>query len=338
MVKRVGTENCKDKMREKTNFVKPSMCPICRSSDGDLFSIEHFNVWDLYGCNNCDAQWWEPLKHPGREFYEDAYDMVGSSGDNAIGWGNTQFIKNPPTHRGKLLDVGCCSGDFINVMRGKGFDVWGIDISRRTIDLARALYGLEHVYPETIEEFNTHGDTPKFDVVTFFEVIEHLDRPYEFIGEVKKVLESGGYLAFSTPDRECLRFGWHDSPPQHLFKWNERVLRYMLERQGFEVVTLIREPISAKYFSYLFFGSASPLSFGIASKIKSLLRKNRKEDPTKIDSALMSEQHALLKCVEHGAKLKKKVFSVLVAPLVLIGKILGLKWQSIYVVAKLTKS
>lgn len=321
-------------MKGKTDFMKPLACPICHNGDGNLCFIEHFEEWDLWECENCGAEWWEPLKHPGRDFYEDAYDMIGSSGEGAIGWGNTQFIKNPPVLSGKLLDIGCCSGDFISKMQDK-LDVWGIDISRRTVNLAQTLYHLKNVYPETIEQFSKRSDIPEFDVVTFFEVIEHLDRPYEFIAEVKKVLKSGGYLAFSTPDRECLNFGWYDSPPQHLFKWNEKVLRYMLETQGFEVIDVIREPISSKYFSYLFFGGASPLSLGITSGIKSLLRRNKGGNTLRADSELVSEGAAILKYAEWGAKLKKNIFTVLVSPLVLIGRILGLTWQSMYIVAKL---
>lgn len=312
---------------------KPTQCPICKSRANFMYK-ESYEVWDLYECAACAAQWWNPLKHPGRDFYEEAYDMVGSHGHTAIGWGNTQLL-NSSIPKGKLLDIGCCSGDFIHEAQSKGFDVWGIDISRRTINQAKALYGLKNVYPEKIEDFSARRDIPKFDVVTFFEVIEHIEAPYEFIQDAKKVLRPGGYMILSTPDRDCVRFGWHDHPPQHIFKWNERVLRQMLEKQGFDVVTVKREPMSYSYFIYAIFGGATPLSFGVVSKIKNILRKKAPTELTEGDSEIILNEPKILQLAKKGAEIKMKVTRVLLFPAVMVATLFRLKWQSIYVVARL---
>lgn len=312
--------------------MKPETCPICKNKD-NLERVETFFGWDLYGCEVCDAQFWWPLKHPGKEFYEEEYDMVGVHGKNALSWGSKQFLKNTVIKLGKLLDIGCSSGDFLSAVQNKGFDVWGIDISNRSIAAAKMLYDLKNVYSETPETFSTRKDIPKFNVITFFEVIEHIDDPLAFMGQIKNMLVGGGYLAFSTPDRECLG-GWHDAPPQHLFKWNERVLRYMLNLHGFKVIKIIREPISHTYFLYRFFKSVSPLSFGIVSWIKERIRSKLSNNIMKSDAAILKNKPVSLKIAEEGAKLKIILFKIIVLPLVVIGRLLRLKWQSIYIIAQ----
>lgn len=312
--------------------MKPETCPICKNKD-NLEMIETFFKWDLYECRNCDAQFWWPLKHPGKDFYEEEYDMVGVHGKNALSWGSKQFLKNTVIKSGKLLDIGCSSGDFLNAVQNKGFDVWGIDISNRSITAAKMLYDLKNVYSETLDTFSIKKNIPKFDAITFFEVIEHIDDPIKFVSQVKNMLKGGGLLAFSTPDRECLG-GWRDTPPQHLFKWNEKVLRYMLDFHGFKIIKVIREPISYKYFFYYFFKGVSPFSFGIVSWIKGRIRSKLSNDIMKSDATILKNKPMSLKIAEGGAKLKVILFKIMVLPLVVIGRLLRLKWQSIYIVAK----
>ena len=122
------------------------------------------------------------------------------------------FLRDKKIKKGSLLDIGCCYGDFLNAARKRGFEIRGIDISRRSIEAAKDLFGFKNIYAESIDLFSKRTDIPKFDVVTFFDVIEHLDDPRSFVREIAGVLKKNGLIIFSTPDRECLK-GWHDYPP-----------------------------------------------------------------------------------------------------------------------------
>jgi len=307
------------------------ICPVCQNNNIEF--LEKFSKWDLYWCRGCDAQFWWPLKHPGQKFYEEEYDPTGVHGKAALSWGNRQFLRDSILEKGKILDIGCSFGDFLNELQKRDFEAWGIDISERSIAVAKAL-NLRNVYGGTIEAFSARQNVPDFDVVTFFEVIEHLDDPRSFIKHSKKVLKNGGYLVLSTPDRECWG-GWHDTPPQHLFKWNEKVLQYLLRSQGFEIVKVVREPISYKYFFYRFFKSASPLSFGFVAKIKEKLRKKLVSNKSSNDIDILKNKPNTLRLVEQAAKFKIGILKILFVPAVLAGRLLGLKWQSIYIVARL---
>lgn len=320
-------------LKNLANLQRTKVCPICHNN----FSPEKketFSKWSLYECRCCDVQFWSPLEHPGKQFYENEYDMVGAHGSQALSWGSREFLKDPSVKSGNLLDIGCSSGEFLIAAQQRGFAVWGIDISDRAVAAARVLYGLQNVYAEVLRTFSQRATLPRFDVVTFFEVIEHVDDPLTFISDARRLLKPGGYLVFSTPDRDCIG-GWHDTPPQHLFRWNERSLRHFLHSQNFEVINVIREPISHRYFLYRFFGSDSALSLGIVSWVKKRIKIKLAASNVERDAAILKNKPLSLKLAEKGAMAKVKLFKFLIFPVVAMARLLGLKWQSIYIVAKL---
>jgi len=315
--------------------MKPEFCPICKNKN-DISFVEKFQTWDLFWCKNCDAQFWWPLKHPGQEFYEKAYDPTGNHERSALGWGNRMFLRDKKIKKGNLLDIGCSYGDFLNAARKIEFEIWGIDISRRSIEAAKNLFGFKNVYAESIDSFSKRIDIPKFDIVTFFDVIEHLDDPKSFVREVAKVLKKNGLIVFSTPDRECLK-GWHDHPPQHLFKWSKKNLEFLLKSEGFNIVNFEREPVSSKFFRYYFFSSDSVMSFGIVSRLKRKFRKKINNDENQImesDKYIINKKPFILKLVEIVALTKKIIFNTLISPIIFLLKLLGYKWQDLYIVAK----
>ncbi len=307
------------------------VCPVCGAQNPSF--IEKYSRWDCYGCPVCDTQFWWPLRHPGRQFYEDAYDPTSDPTSDSLSWGSREFLAHPVSPRGTLLDIGCAYGDFMHRAEQQGFAVWGVDISARSVEAAKIRFGLRNCRTGTIGEFAREAGRPDFDVATAFEVIEHVDDPAAFVEGVAAVLKKGGYFVFSTPDRECLG-GWHDTPPQHLMKWNEKSLRFLLASKGFEVVGVRREPVSAKYFIYRIFGSASPLSLGIVSRIKSRIVSRSAGAAAGGDKDLISAKPAYLSAAESLARAKAVVLKLCMAPLVLIGRFLGWHWQAIYVVAR----
>jgi SAM-dependent methyltransferase len=144
--------------------------------------------------------------------------------------------------RNRLLDIGCARGDFLAVAAAEGFEVEGVDLSKSGIEAARGRGFIVH--QGAIERLESQ--IGEFDAVTFWATIEHLPRPLETLSSIRRVLRPGGVLAFDTGigydflDR-CLpgRTQWYD-PPQHLFVFSERGIRLLLERAGFEVISIDR--------------------------------------------------------------------------------------------------
>ena len=102
-------------------------------------------------------------------------------------------IVAPP---GRLLDLGCGTGDFLCLAREHGWDATGTEFSKHASNLGTSR-GLTIVQGE-VWDANFSGDT--FDVVTCWHVIEHVRDPRRVIIEISRILRPGGWLILATPN------------------------------------------------------------------------------------------------------------------------------------------
>lgn len=141
----------------------------------------------------------------------------------------------PPDSR-SLLDVGAYTGVFVEIAARHGWDAWGVEPSRWAVNEARKR-GLNVVN-------GTAGSTALpasgFDIVTMWDVIEHLNDPLEELFHVYRLLKPGGFLVVHTIDIDSLfarlagsRWPW--LMEMHLYYFSRRTLQAMLEKAGFKV-------------------------------------------------------------------------------------------------------
>ena len=98
---------------------------------------------------------------------------------------------------GSILDVGCGRGDLIQLFQERGWNALGTQVSRTAAEAARRLRGVEVV----IGELPALSLAPQsFDVVTFLHVLEHLDRPGDYLSEARSLLRPGGLLVIEVPN------------------------------------------------------------------------------------------------------------------------------------------
>jgi len=159
--------------------------------------------------------------------------------------GHKYFLADPlAPRRGQLLDIGCGTGNFLAAARDTGYGVTGIELDRNAARFAKKHLGLQKVLPLTISEFTEQHPEEKFEVVTFFEVLEHQAAPVEFLQKVRACLRPGGAIALSVPNRERWLTGPDvlDYPPNHFLRWNAAALRKFLSAQGFETLSIREQP------------------------------------------------------------------------------------------------
>ncbi len=159
--------------------------------------------------------------------------------------GHRYFLADEAAPRnGELLDIGCGTGNFLAVAHDAGYDVTGIELDRNAARFAKERLGLQRVLPLTISEFAEQHAEERFDVVTFFEVLEHQAAPVEFLQKVKACVRPGGVIALSVPNRERWLTGPDvlDYPPNHFLRWNAAALRKFLSARGFEVLSIREQP------------------------------------------------------------------------------------------------
>lgn len=95
----------------------------------------------------------------------------------------------------KLLDIGCGDGYFISLCQNHGIDSYGYDISPAVVNYAQRK-GLK-VFSDL------HKITEKFDIITLFDVLEHMENPRRELEDLAKLLKDDGFIFIETP-RKCL--------------------------------------------------------------------------------------------------------------------------------------
>ncbi|MFT4057698.1 MAG: class I SAM-dependent methyltransferase [Novosphingobium sp.] len=228
-------------------------CNMCGSASAKpLFRAKGY---DLVRCVQCDLAYVSnpPDEEALRKLYsagESDYhselhdpDSTASRRMAAIAARHLKFTRRFATS-GRLVDVGCSSGEFLLVARDAGFDCSGIEFSHESAEEAHRRTGL------TIER-GTLQDTEltpgSCDVLTLFDVIEHVPDPSADLRAAFDLLAPGGWLVLSTPNIDGLfpRLSYplanrldywpHPEPPHHLFQFSEATLARMVEAAGFTV-------------------------------------------------------------------------------------------------------
>jgi SAM-dependent methyltransferase len=177
---------------------------------------------------------------------------------------------------------------FLRYAKEQGFEVWGIDFDKKSVENVKRNLGIDTVFAMSLEEFYEYAKEKnlKFDVITFFEVLEHQDKPREFLEMVKELLKEGGYIAGSVPNRERLfveiRYGIYfhvDYPPHHFLRFSKSSLKKALNFSGFKDVEVYKLDFPfIELFPYLekkLFGNLDKLKIKLKGMVLGDERKAR---------------------------------------------------------------
>lgn len=232
-------------------------CEICSSPDYAAryqltdYLLENDQVHTtLVRCLNCGLIYQNPRLSPQEieEHYPPEYDSFQSEdGDyenlgsriSKFGLSKRRRFVSSLKNGGKLLDVGCATGNFLHKMQSApGWDLFGIEISEHAANIAHKKYAL-NVFHGEIEEANYPEDF--FDVITLWDVLEHLPDPKSTLNEVHRVLKKNGRLVLRVPnggswDAKLFRKYWFGlDAPRHYYVFNQQTIRNLLEMSGFQV-------------------------------------------------------------------------------------------------------
>ena len=151
---------------------------------------------------------------------------------------------------GRLLDIGCADGVFIQQARHAGIEAEGIDISQVAVEKA-----LQLGVPAYCRDIFDHNPEYKYETITGFDVLEHVLDPIKFLDSLKRLLKLGGVLVLTTPNRLSLfrmlmgKRWYFYIPEEHLYYFDPITVRQFLEHRGFDLVNCkrISKPLTIKY-------------------------------------------------------------------------------------------
>jgi 2-polyprenyl-3-methyl-5-hydroxy-6-metoxy-1,4-benzoquinol methylase len=159
----------------------------------------------------------------------------------------SRHLPKPPPG-GRLLDVGCGDGSFLDFARRAGWSVVGVDFDQKAVDAARSrgldirLGGIEVLSPQE-----------RFDGITMSHVIEHVHDPMAVLRTCHGLLKPGGWLWLETPNLDALghrAYGpdWRGlEPPRHLVLFSLASIRRLLTAAGFTGVTVQRAVLGCEF-------------------------------------------------------------------------------------------
>lgn len=145
-----------------------------------------------------------------------------------------------------IIDLGCSNGLFLDLAKKRGWNVYGTEYDPKCIEFGKNLgitiFKTDEL-PATLFEM-------EFDMVTSFEVIEHINNPNQELELIKKLLRQGGATYITTPNfnsfsRFLLQHKWNVIEyPEHLTYYTSKTLHKLLVKHGFEKSTLLTTGIA----------------------------------------------------------------------------------------------
>jgi len=221
------------------------ICRLCGFENVKLVTRE--GEWCVLECAACGFVFVVPL--PDDEYLKAHYQQYLPADEEKISRWRTLMVEisqrslqaieknGRPPSEGKLLDVGCGYGFFLEKAREQGWHVHGVDPCEHARNYATK-NGLEVDLGVLLEQ--RYSDS-SFDVVTMFYVLEHLREPLSYLKEANRILKPGGLLLVRVPHTTPIvkllkafriRNRLYDTP-SHLSDFSPKTLSLTLRKAGF---------------------------------------------------------------------------------------------------------
>lgn len=248
-------------------------CPSCQSvSFNPVFTAaDHVvsgDLFDIIECDNCHIRLTNPIPDEKEILpYYDSDDYVSHS-ETTRGAINKLYAvvrrvmlirkrkviqSLGPGRSGKLLEIGCGAGAFLNEMHRSGWEVLGIEPNRRARDTVMRKYSLAVRSPE---EWFTQPES-SYDVIALWHVLEHLHSLDGYLRRIRTCLEDNGVLIVAVPNYRSFDGEYYQSRwaaydlPRHLYHFTYESMTVLLKRYGLTITTIKRLPFDAFYASML---------------------------------------------------------------------------------------
>jgi 2-polyprenyl-3-methyl-5-hydroxy-6-metoxy-1,4-benzoquinol methylase len=215
-------------------------CPACGAITTHKKKKLLAPPYRIFSCLRCACEFADPMKAASKEWYEGSpmYRFDTGAIREDLRWYEKMFLKDRPhVGNGRLLNIGCGMNGFLAEVRDAGYTVTAVDFNEQAIEFTREKLGITNAVVADIAAFAQSFRGKPFDVITLFEVIEHLERPAALLAALRNILAPDGFLCISVPNRKRLlplRDPW-DHPPHHLTWWDRQSIAAFLERYGFTV-------------------------------------------------------------------------------------------------------
>jgi len=220
------------------------ICYLCHS---DKYTVRPGSVRDnkdvnILECDNCGLVFLSSFDHIKRSHYEDSGMHDGNVLDIDKWLKATkeddkrryQFVKEKITNK-TVLDFGCGIGGFLDMVKNSASKVAGVELEK----------ALQSSFKQ--RKLNIYSDLSlvigKYDVITAFHVVEHLENPKDTLKQLSSFLTEGGEMIIEVPNSNDALLTLYENKPfqnftywsQHLFLFNEKTMSELIKQSGLKL-------------------------------------------------------------------------------------------------------
>ncbi|MCX6304285.1 MAG: class I SAM-dependent methyltransferase [Bacteroidetes bacterium] len=246
-------------------------CPVCEKSvfspflevNDHFLSKEDFTIQQCEGCGFKFVNPRPDTDEIGRYYQSDDYISHDAKKADIISLiykfarvlsvRNKYSIVHQYASHGKILDIGCGTGEFLKYCKSKGFDVTGIEPNEKAGDFAEKKNGIPIL--RSLTDLNSGKGS--FACITMWHVLEHVHDLNETIETVKGLLQADGVFIVAVPNykswdaQEYGKFWAAYDVPRHLYHFNDSTMNQLVEKHGFKIHKTIPQKLDAFYVSML---------------------------------------------------------------------------------------
>lgn len=254
------------------NPSKKIICPVCGSEKFEtIFTAKDYLVsnqeFDILHCSNCTLRITFPKpnideiskyynseeyishKEEGRSLINKIYKIVQKI---SLVKKRRLVEKYFGGEKGSLLDIGCGTGDFINVMQKADWQVSGVEPDNNARRIAQELSSAQ------IFSIEQHlNDTSKYDVITMWHTLEHIHDIHKQISKIDEMLDEDGMLYIAVPnytsfDAEYYKQNWAAyDVPRHLNHFSPQAMQILFEKYEYSIISYKQLPFDPFYIALL---------------------------------------------------------------------------------------
>ena len=240
-----------ESMKLRPEKVMDRPCPVCGSSKYRTAFVK--DGFPHIICSQCSMMYVSPIlkREPSEDWFRGSVEL--DSWVDVLLNENQRKFDEPKFLRGmklleeystlpgrRLLDIGCAVGNFLLIARMKGWKGVGLELTQKAVDYCESInldVRQEILTPNTFQKGS-------FDVVTMWDVLEHILDPIEILGTIYNVLKPGGLLLLRVPNgdslaarilqEKCLVFAGYT----HVSLFSTKTLRKITESSGFKTISI----------------------------------------------------------------------------------------------------
>ena len=246
-------------------------CPICTTEMKFKFATKDYLVtgesFDIVECEACSIRTTTPFpdkKIIGNYYSSDDYishdDKVSGIFDSIYGLVRTYQLNKKKKligkyfnkSNGKILDIGCGAGDFLQYMKENHWNINGVDTSNKARKIANKKLNIKVMDPK-----DWINNKEKYDVITCWHSLEHVHEPWVYLDKIKKSLTQDGFVIVALPnyqstDAKIYKEFWaaYDTP-RHLYHFTIKSMNKTIKPHGLNIESIYRMNFDPFYVSML---------------------------------------------------------------------------------------